>query len=160
MEAIAGRAGVSKATIYRWWPSRGAVALEGLLAQTSESIAIPTGLSTGEALRFQVGGLVALFQDSVCGPLMRGLIGQAQSDAEIAAALREQWLAPRRAVAVDTIRAGVTRGEIRADIDVAVAADQVFAPVYYRLIFGHDRLGGDLADRLVDQMMAGLLAVD
>lgn len=157
MEAIAARAGVSKATIYRWWPSRGAVALEGLLEQTRESIAIPAGLSTSDALRFQVRGLVSLFQDPTCGPLMRGLIGQAQDDAEIAAALRERWLAPRRAVAVETIRAGVARGEIRDDVDVAVAADQVFAPVYYRLTFGHDRLDGDLSDQLVDQMMAGLV---
>jgi AcrR family transcriptional regulator len=156
MEAIAARAGVSKATIYRWWPSRGAVALEGLLEQTRESIAIPAGLSTREALRFQLGALIELLQDSACGSLMRGLIGQAQSDPEIAAALRERWLTPRRAVAIETIRAGVARGEVRPDIDVVVAADQVFAPVYYRLSFGHDPLDADLADQLVDQMMAGL----
>jgi AcrR family transcriptional regulator len=158
MEAIAVRAGVSKATIYRWWPSRGAVALEGLLEQTRESIEIPADLSTSDALRFQLRALVELLQDSSCGPLMRGLIGQAQSDPEIAAALRERWLAPRRAVAVETIRAGIARGEVRPDIDVVVAADQVFAPIYYRLSFGHDPLDGDLADRLVDQMMAGLSA--
>jgi AcrR family transcriptional regulator len=156
MEAIALRAGVSKATIYRWWPSRGAVALEGLLERTRESIAIPAGLSTSEALRFQLRALVGLLQDSACGPLMRGLIGQAQSDPEIAAALRERWLAPRRAVAIETLRAGVASGEIRSDIDCVVAADQVFAPIYYRLTFGHDPLDADLADQLVDQMMAGL----
>jgi AcrR family transcriptional regulator len=157
MEAIAVRAGVSKATIYRWWPSRGAVALEGLLEQTRESIAIPVGLTTGEALRFQLRALLVLLQDSACGPLMRGLIAQAQSDPEIASALRERWLAPRRAVAIETIRAGVARGEVRPDIDVVVAADQVFAPVYYRLTFGHDALDVGLADQLVSQLMAGLL---
>jgi AcrR family transcriptional regulator len=156
MEAIAHRAGVSKATIYRWWPSRGAVALEGFLEQTRDTIEIPEGLSTHDALRFQVGALIELLQDPACGPLMRGLIGQAQSDAEIARALRERWLAPRRAVAAEVVRSGIERGEIGPDIDVAVVVDQVFAPVYHRLVFGHDRLDDGFADRLVGQLMAGL----
>jgi AcrR family transcriptional regulator len=156
MEAIAARAGVSKATIYRWWPSRGAVALEGFLDQTRDSIEIPEGLSTHDALRFQVGGLIELFRDPTCGPLMRALIGQAQDDAEIARALRERWLGPRRAVAADVIRSGIERGDVRADIDVAVAVDQVFAPVYHRLVFGHDSLDEGLAERLVCQLMPGL----
>ena len=45
MEAIAERAGVSKATIYKWWPSRGAVALDGFLAQAQDTITVPEGLS-------------------------------------------------------------------------------------------------------------------
>jgi AcrR family transcriptional regulator len=156
MEAIAHRAGVSKATIYRWWPSRGAVALEGFLEQTRDSIEIPEGLSTQEALRFQVGALIELLQGPTCGPLMRALIGQAQSDAEIARVLRERWLGPRRAVAAEVIRSGIARGEVRADIDVAVVVDQIFAPVYQRLVFGHDGLDAGLADRLVTQIMVGL----
>jgi AcrR family transcriptional regulator len=156
MEAIAHRAGVSKATIYRWWPSRGAVALEGFLEQTRDSIEIPEGLSTHDALRFQVGGLIALFRDPTCGPLMRALIGQAQSDPEIARALRERWLGPRRAVAAEVVRAGIERGDVRADIDVTVVVEQVFAPVYHRLVFEHDRLDDAFADCLVSQLMAGL----
>jgi AcrR family transcriptional regulator len=156
MEAIAHRAGVSKATIYRWWPSRGAVALEGFLEQTRDTSEIPEGLSTHDALRFQVGALIELLQDPTCGPLMRGLIGQAQSDAEIARALRERWLAPRRAIAAEVVRSGIERGEVGPDIDVAVVVDQVFAPVYHRLVFGHDRLDDGFADRLVGQLMAGL----
>lgn len=156
MEAIAARARVSKATIYRWWPSRGAVALEGILEETRDSIEIPEGLSTQEALRFQINGLIGLFRDSRCGPLMRALIAQAQSDDDIARALRERWLGPRRAVAAAVIRSGIERGEVRTDVDVPVAADQMFAPVYYRLVFGHDRLDAELADRLVEQVMIGL----
>jgi hypothetical protein len=88
---------------------------------------------------------------------MRALIGQAQSEPEIARALRERWLAPRRAVAADVVRAGVERGELRADIDVTVVVEQVFAPVYHRLVFEHDPLDEDFADCLVSQLMTGLL---
>jgi AcrR family transcriptional regulator len=158
MEAIAERAGVSKATIYKWWPSRGAVALDGFLAQAHETIAVPEGLSTREALHFQVLALIRLFRDTPSGPLMRALVSQAECDAEIARAVRERWLAPRRAVAMEILRIGMARGELRPGVDTAVASDQLFAPIYHRLIFGHEPLADDLAGRLVDQVMAGLAA--
>lgn len=156
MEAIAERAGVSKATIYKWWPSRGAVALDGFLAQAQDTIAVPEGLSTREALRFQVLALIRLFRDTPSGPLMRALVSQAECDPEIARAVRERWLAPRRAVAMEIVRAGVAAGEFRPDVDPSVASDQLFAPIYHRLIFGHEPLDDELADRLVDQAVAGL----
>ena len=55
IEAIAARARVSKATIYKWWPSRGAVALEGFLERVQHSITIPEGLDTVAALRVPGG---------------------------------------------------------------------------------------------------------
>jgi AcrR family transcriptional regulator len=156
MEAIAERAGVGKATIYKWWPSRGAVALDGFLAQVQDSITVPEGLTTADALRFQINALVVLFRDTPSGPLMRALVAQAERDPEIARAVRERWLAPRRAVAAEIIRAGIDRGEVRADVDVAVLSDTLYAPVYHRLVYGHDPLDDDLADRIVDQVMRGV----
>lgn len=156
MEAIAERAGVSKATIYKWWPSRGAVALDGFLAQAQDTITVPEGLSTRDALHFQLLALIRLFRDTPSGPLMRALVSQAECDPDIARAVRERWLAPRRAVGMDILRAGIDAGELRADIDLASATDQLFGPVYYRLVFGHEPLEDELADRLVDQVMAGI----
>ena len=156
MEAIAERAGVSKATIYKWWPNRGAVALDGFLAMVRDSIMVPEGLNTADALRFQVGALVVLFRDTASGPLMRALVGQAERDPEIARAIRERWLAPRRAVTAEILRAGIERGEIRPDIDVGVASDQLFAPVYHRLFFGHEPLDDGLTDLVIDHAMTGL----
>lgn len=158
MEAIAERAGVSKATIYKWWPSRGAVALDGFLAQAQDTITVPEGLSTRDALRYQIRALVVLFRDTQSGPLMRALASQAECDPEIARAVRERWLAPRRAVAYDIIRTGMARGELRPDLDVAVVSDLLFGPIYHRLIFGHEALTDELADLLLDHAMTGLLA--
>jgi hypothetical protein len=132
------------------------VALDGFLAQAQDTIAVPEGLSTREGLRFQVGALIRLFRDSPSGSLMRALVSQAECDPEIARAVRERWLAPRRAVAYGIIRDGIAGGEIRPDVDIAVVSDQLFAPIYHRLIFGHEPLDDQLADRLVDTAMAGL----
>ena len=100
--------------------------------------------------------VVVLFRDTASGPLMRDLVGQAGRDPEIARAIRERWLAPRRAVTSEILRIGMARGEIRPDIDIGVASDQLFAPIYHRLFFGHEPLDDALADRLVEQAMAGL----
>jgi AcrR family transcriptional regulator len=156
MDAVAARAGVSKATLYKWWPSRSAVAIDGFFAHVQESIAVPTAASAEEALLFQVDALRALFADTAAGPLMQALAAQAQTDPEVRDALRERWMAPRRAAIVKILRDGIAAGEIRSDIDVAVTVDQLFAPVYYRLIFGHEPLSKVLARRLVRQVMAGL----
>ena len=156
MDAIAARAGVSKATIYKWWPSRGAVALDGFLDQVAGTLAVPDGLSARDALSWQIAALVGLFRDTTAGALMRALVAAAQSDPDIARALRDQWLAPRRTVTLDTLRAGIARGEIRADIDLEAVADQLFGPVYTRLFFGHAPLDDALPLALTSQLLDGI----
>ena len=160
MDAIAARAGVSKATVYKWWPSRGAVALDGFLDRVGGTLAIPAGLSAAEALTWQLDALIQIFRDTTAGPLMRALVAVAQTDPDIAGALRDQWLAPRRAVTLDTLRSGVQRGEIRDGLDLEAVMDELFGPVYHRLFFGHAPLSDDLAATMVAYLMPGIAAPD
>jgi hypothetical protein len=99
---------------------------------------------------------VRLFTETPAGPLMRSLVADAQSQDEIAAALREQWLGPRRAVAAGLIRRGAADGEFRAGLDVEVVLDLLFAPVYYRLLLGHEDLDTQFAASSVRHLLAGL----
>jgi AcrR family transcriptional regulator len=158
MDAIAARAGVSKATVYKWWPSRGAVALDGFLDRVAGTLAVPDGLSAAAALTWQIDALIQIFRDTTAGPLMRALVAVAQTDPDIAGALRDQWLAPRRARAMETVQAGVQRGEIQAGLDHEAIMDELFGPVYHRLFFGHAPLSEDLAATLVSHLMAGIAA--
>jgi AcrR family transcriptional regulator len=156
VEAIAARAQVSKTTIYKWWPSRGHVMLESFFSSTRDTIAVAEGASLEESLVFQVAALARLFGETRSGPLMGDLVAAAQADAEIRAALQERWLRPRRQVVVGLLRDAVRRGELDPRVDVDAAADQLFAPVYHRLLFGHEPLHGALAETLVRQLLAGL----
>jgi AcrR family transcriptional regulator len=156
MEAIAARAGVSKRTLYKYWPSRGAVALEGFMRNAASSWSLPDGASAVEALTVLVVSAARLFAGTSAGPLMRSLIADAQAQDEIATAIREQWLRPRRAVAADLIRRGVAEGEFRADLDVEVALDLLFAPVYYRLLLGHEPMTDAFAAATVEYVVTGL----
>ena len=156
MEAIAARAGVSKRTLYKYWPSRGAVALEGFMRSAATSWSLPENASPAESLEGLVVAAARLFTQTPAGPLMRSLIADAQSQDEIATAIRDQWLRPRRAVSADLIRQGIAAGEFRADIDVEVTLDLLFAPVYYRLVLGHDTLDEPFAAASVRLLIAGL----
>jgi AcrR family transcriptional regulator len=158
MEAIAARARVGKATIYKWWPSRGAVALEGFMVKAADSWSLPEGASAPDALRALATSAVRLFAGTPAGQLMRALAADAQSQPEVAVALREQWFGPRRAVAAEIIRKGIENGELRGDLDLAATLDLVFAPVYYRLLFSHEPLDEEFAARSIEQVLHGIAA--
>ena len=156
MEAIAARAGVSKRTLYKYWPSRGAVALEGFMRSAASSWSLPENAPAAESLEELVVAAVRLFTQTPAGPLMRSLIADAQSQDEIATAIRDQWLRPRRAVAAELLRQGIASGEFRADLDVEVTLDLLFAPVYYRLLLGHETLSPQFAVTSIRHLITGL----
>ena len=156
MEAIAARAGVSKRTLYKYWPSRGAVALEGFMRSAAASWSLPENAPAAVSLEELVLAAVRLFTQTPAGPLMRSLIADAQSQDEIATAIRDQWLRPRRAVAADLLRQGIASGQFRADLDVEVTLDLLFAPVYYRLLLGHETLSPQFAVTSIRHLITGL----
>lgn len=156
MEAIASRAQVSKATLYKWWPSRAHVLLESFFSRTLHTIAVPEHTSLTEVLTEQIASLARVFRSPDSGPLMADLVAAAQADPQIRNALDTQWLQPRREIGTGLLRAAIERGELDPRTDVAAAVDQLFAPVYHRLLMGHEPLHDDLAATLVRQLLEGL----
>ena len=61
MEAIAARAGVSKRTLYKYWPSRGAVALEGFMRSAASSWSLPENAPAAESLEALAVAAARLF---------------------------------------------------------------------------------------------------
>src|SRR5438874_2409689 len=80
IEAIAARAGVGKQTIYRWWPSRGAVLLEALDREAAGWAAFPDTGDLVADLRITIADVVRFQADPDLGPPMAGLIAEAQQD--------------------------------------------------------------------------------
>ncbi|WP_370518876.1 TetR/AcrR family transcriptional regulator [Microlunatus sp. Gsoil 973] len=150
MSAIASRAGVSRVTLYKWWPSPGAILLNGLLERSRAGIEHQPGLSAREALAEQMRSLIELFtEEGPTAAAIRAVTAGAVSDPQLATDLREHWHRPRRDVAADILRRGMTSGEIRDDLDVEAAIDLLFAPIYHRLLIGHAPLGPQLVEDLL-----------
>lgn len=160
IDAIAKRAAVSRTTVYRWWPSAAAIVLEGLLASMVGSIVPPTGSDTRGAIDHQLRALNAILADATTGPLFRSVIAAAGSNREVATALLDQWLLPRRAAVAAVLLDGVAAGELRADLDVEVTVDALFAPAYYRLVFAMAPLEEAALTHLLDTVWRGSVRRD
>jgi len=158
VDAIASRAGVSRTTVYKWWPSAAAVLLEGLIDRTRDTIEASDAATTREALQEYLAKLTALVRDTPVGALLRGLIASAVSDPAVAYALIDDWLAPRRAAIVARLRDGERRGEVRPGLHYDTVADVLFAPVYHRLVFGHEPLTDHLAADILAISWPGIAA--
>ncbi len=157
IESIAARAGVSKVTIYKWWPTRGAVAIDAYFHRYSQTIAFPDTGRVEEDLRTQILVMIAAFRGRA-GEIMAELIGQAQMDPTLAETLRTGWLQPRREVSTTVIQRGIDRGELRTDVDMAVLLDELYGPVYYRLVARHEPLSDEFARELVSNTLNGVRA--
>jgi AcrR family transcriptional regulator len=155
IEAIAARAGVSKVTIYKWWPTRGAVAVDAYFHRSAPTNTIEDTGDVARDLTTQLAKIIAAFHGRP-GAAMAELIGHAQEDATLAEMLRSRWLKPRRDETAAVLERAIDRGEIRRGIDIAALMDQLFAPIYYRLTMHHEPLGADLAATLVDNVLAGV----
>jgi AcrR family transcriptional regulator len=160
MDAVAERAGVSKATIYRWWPTKETLALDALFNEWAA--AAPATRDTG-SLR---GDLLALMRpwarlasSRPYGRVIAGLITEAQTDPEFAAEYRSRFVEPRRAQAREVFRRSIERGEIKADAKIEVALDMLYGPLYHRLLHGHaplsDRFVRDVVNTVVDGLTGG-----
>jgi AcrR family transcriptional regulator len=156
-EGIAGRSGASKATIYKWWPNKYAVAVEAFLSEMLVESADPDTGSAAEDFRIVLRGL-SHFYASASGRVFAQLIGEAQFDPVVAAELRDRLIHSRRDVSRAIWDRGVARGELRDDVDREVAIDIVFGPALYRLMTGYATLDEAAADAVVDAAMRGLAA--
>ncbi len=77
---------------------------------------------------------------------------------ELATALRERFVADRRAAAHQLIAAAVEAGEFAPDLDIEVIIDAIYGALYYRLLVSRAPVTPDYADRLVDGLAPALLA--
>lgn len=155
IEAVAARAGVAKTTIYRWWPSRGALAIAGFLANTAPQISYEETTSPLDDLRRQIERVAAVYAGKT-GRVMAAIIAQGQSDPEAIAAFVEGYVHPRREAASRALQRAIAKGQIRPDIDVEAAIDALYGPMTYRLLVPHAPMTPAWARKLVEHVLDGL----
>lgn len=152
MEAIANRAHVSKATVYRRWGSKAELMLDAMQhAGCGAFCTVGTGSLRGD-LEKQMSALVRFLN----GPealTVRAVIAAVQSDVDLAERFRESWTMKRQLVFEGVFEAAVARGELAADTDFELLIDLVWGPIYYRFVSSFELIEECMVGRVLDKVL-------
>lgn len=133
MEAIAARARVGKATLYRWWPSRELLVAEAI-GHIVAAIAVPDTGSVHEDVTLLMRVSMRMYADAATGPLLSGLVATMARHDAVAAAVRGGFVRRWRHAMRVVLRAGIARGELRPDADLHLLLDLLSGPLFYRYL--------------------------
>jgi AcrR family transcriptional regulator len=154
LEHVAARAGVGKATIYRRWPSKEALAHDLLAELAAPHIAVADVGDTRAELRACVATALHAVAETPFGPVIRALLSQIAINPALGDPFRATVVQARREEVARVIGRGIERRDLRPDADVDVATELLVGPVYFRLMFGGD-LSADFAERVADSVYQG-----
>lgn len=156
IERVAAEAAVSKTTIYKWWPSKGALAFDGYFRGTESELSFPESGDIAADLRAQLDAFVHLIGDTGAGRVISDLIGHAQTDPDLAAAMHDRYTGPRLRLAADVLRRAQLRGEIRPEVDPEAVVDQLWGAAYHRLLLTGMPITSAFAGKLLDNLLSGI----
>ncbi len=155
IEEIAKRAGVGKATIYRWWPSKAYVALDAFLRTMMRKVAVPDSGSARRDITEQLRSVIR-FYTGPTGGIIRQFLAEGQIDPEFKKVFLGRFLGLRRDATRVMWERGIQRGEIDPTIDIDIAMDLVYGPMMFRLMTGHAPLNDKEAEGIVEAAFAGM----
>lgn len=156
IEEVAARAGAGKATIYRRWPTKGALAMDAVMAEIDPAAPFPDTGSAIEDFRLQLRAVARVFNRPRIRHTLTGIVFETQSNSELRNAFADRYMNPRRDQARAVIGRGIARGELRAGFDEEVLFDQLYGALYFRLLVSGQPLNRRFTDELVDQAFDGL----
>jgi AcrR family transcriptional regulator len=154
VEGVAERAGVAKTTIYRRYRSKRELALAVLIDMVETVAAVPDLGDTRRELVAFVDATVAVLGKTLMGRVMQGLVSDLAADPQLARAFQERVVTLRVAEVRRLVELGIVRGELRPDVDVELAHELLFGPVYYRLLLSGAPLDARLGTQIVDAFMS------
>lgn len=143
-------------TLYKWWASPGALAFEAYFTTVEDLLAFADTGDVERDLTSQLHAFVDLLTPDRAGRVIAELIGAAQSDHDLAAALAKIYTHPRRQLAVDRLSRAQRCGQIRADVDLEVVVDQLWGACYHRLLLPDQPLDIAFTDALVRNLLRGI----
>lgn len=159
IERIAARAGVGKQTIYRWWPSKGAVVFEAFLAAGRDaegSTELPDTGNVERDLKVVLRATVEELLDPSFDAAFRGMAAAIQSDTDLAKQLVQLLLGPQMQATVRRLESAQREKQIRRGVDLHVAAELLFGPIFHRWLLRTRPLDLAFADTVVSMTLRAL----
>jgi AcrR family transcriptional regulator len=155
IEGVAARSGAAKTTIYRWWPSKGALAMESALGALTAELTFEPSRSPVENVRTRLR-LVAQALKGRPGRVIAGMLAEGQQDPGAIEIFTNGYIEPARRNLRILLRQAVDQGFVRPDFDIEMAIDIAFGTLYHQLLLGRT-LERDWIDRLADFIFRGAL---
>lgn len=154
IESVARRAGASKATLYRHWPSASALLVDAMDAQFRPLPDAATGDLRADLITL-LSGFTATLTDTPFPKLMAAFIDAAERDPALAD-LHAELTARRREPMARILSEAALRGEIPADTDRELVVDLLAAPFFYRRFIAHRPIPPGMVAAVVDQVLSTL----
>jgi len=151
MEAIARRAGASKATLYRHWPTAGALLVDAM-DSTFQPLPVPDTGRVESDVASLLHGFVNLLAHTPFPRLMAAFIDAAERDPTLAR-LHADLTRRRRDPLLVVLRRGQQRGQLPADADLELLTDLLSGPFFYRRFIAHHPIPPDLVERVVTHVL-------
>ena len=156
MEGIAARAGAGKQTIYRWWPSKGAVLLDALDRwAAADAVLFPETDDLLADLRAMITIVVRLQTQENFRPHLAALIAEAQQDPTLRTALVERFIRPRRAPILARLQRAQDAGQIPESVEIETVLEVIFGALYHRLLLRTGPLDDDYAAFIAETVLRG-----
>ena len=155
VEKIAERAKVSKATIYKWWPNKAAVVMDGFLSAAMARLPLPDTGSVIHDIVSQASNL-ANFLTSREGKVITELIAEGQFDGKLAEEYRLRYFNPRRLDSRRILERGMERGELKKGLDLELCIDLIYGPLFYRLLVTGEKIDEPFIRSIVKYLFEGI----
>jgi AcrR family transcriptional regulator len=158
VEGVAARAGAGKATIYRWWTTKGMLAIEAFLVALAPRMDASDDTDSAIAdLRTHVHHAAGVYRGRT-GQLLRELIALGQEDSATSKVLRTDFVEPRRQAALRLLRRAQQTGELPRRTDIDVLADALWGPIFHRLLVTRMPIDRNFVEKLLDLVLGGAMA--
>jgi AcrR family transcriptional regulator len=154
IEAIAADAGVGKATVYRWWPTKGALVVDAFASSTEDELHFPDSGSVYRDMALQMNRFLRVLR-SPRGCIVQAILGAGQSDRELLDEFRKRLLRPRRQEAYQTLQRGIERGELPRNLDLDLVLDTLYGAMYMRFLIRHDELSEHYIEEVCRMVLQG-----
>jgi AcrR family transcriptional regulator len=155
VEALAERAGVSKASIYRRWPSKAAVVAAAVSSLYLDRVDVPDAGSLSEDLVGLLNESYRLMAEG-SGRVIERLVRESGQNPELIAVVQSILYARRRLYATILHRA-IARGELSPEIDQELLLDLVLGPLWFRLLLSGAPITPQAARSVVELVLEGAL---
>ena len=157
IEAITAKAGVGKATIYRWWPNKASLVIEVLLKFSLPPQPEFSGNNIRQHLFRCLKGCSDNMLQGELAHIIVGVIGDTSDNDELGRLFYQGFFEKLERIGLADLRKAIDVGELRSDLNTRVFLDQLFGPLYYRALIAKIPTDDDYLNALLDNLLPAAL---